>query len=83
MKVQQNIPAGENSRFAPTAFDNQIGVEVPLKILGILSNKTMTLLNAKVIDKGRSAILTWEMPDSYSEEVSVLKDYSIFLERDI
>ena|SRR6266498_4116406 len=58
-RIQFRQNAGEHERFAPTAFDSQIGKEVPIRLndewLG-----TAIIVAAEVTDNGRAVLLTYE-----------------------
>jgi hypothetical protein len=57
--------AGEHVIYAPTAFDSQIGKEVPLKT-GVAGPVVaiVTIVAAEVAKDGRSVLLTYEGPDA-------------------
>jgi hypothetical protein len=62
-QVQFNQPAGPESRFAPDAFDSQIGKTVPMNIEGQPIEGGCKILAVEVADDGTSATFTAEVPD--------------------
>lgn len=65
MTQQVNIsePAAPGERFAPDAFDTQVGRTVPFRIEGSPDVAEATLLAAEVSDDGTSVTLTLDVPD--------------------
>lgn len=61
LSYTQSSAPGE--RFAPDAFDGQIGKVVPMNIEGRPVEGGCTVVGASVADDGRSVQLTLEVPD--------------------
>lgn len=66
--VVTNEYAEPGARFAPGAFDSQVGNEVPFKVNGETIG-TCTLLGVSVSEDGSFATMTFEVPDVFSTDV--------------
>jgi hypothetical protein len=62
-QVQFNQSADPGSRFAPDAFDSQIGKTVPMNIGGRPIEGGCKILAVEVTDDGTSAKFIAEVPD--------------------
>lgn len=63
MRITVNQPAEPGTKYAPTAFDGQIGKTIPFSVPG-QSAAECTVVAAKVADNGASAALTLDVPDA-------------------
>lgn len=62
MRLIFHQPAGPGERFAPNAWDGNIGKEVPMR-LPSGETRPARLVAAKVVDNGRGVDLTVELLD--------------------
>lgn len=70
MRITVNQPAEPGTKYAPTAFDDQIGKTIPFSAPGQAATEC-TIVAATVADGGGSASLTLDVPDAFK---SVLGD---------
>ena len=58
MRFQVRQPAGDGTRFAPTAWDGQVGKVVPFRV-GDREDQ-VKLVAASVVEDGAAVLLTFE-----------------------
>jgi hypothetical protein len=67
MRLRIRQPAGKHERYAPGCFDGMIGMTGTVDLAGFPLGEA-TLLEAEVVEDGRAAWLTFDIPDRLPEK---------------
>lgn len=76
MEITCRMPAGEDMKFGPDAFERQIGTGCPVVLEGGRRVQG-TILSAKVTDDGDFADVTLQIPDDALDVRAGLSSFSL------